>query len=135
MHEIAINYLAVVAAALAKIVLGAVWYSPVAFVRPWMEMVGVTDAQMKTRMPTALAVDVIGSLIMAFVLAHAVGYAGAATIATGAAVGFFNWLGLVAIATIASVTYEGRPLRYFLINNGYLLLSLVIMGAILAVWR
>jgi len=54
--------------------------------------------------------------------------------AQGAAVGFFNWLGFVAVATLGSVTFEKRPLQLYLINNGYLLLALLIMGAVLAVW-
>ena len=35
--------------------------------------------------------------VMAFVLLHAVHYAGATTIGTGAAVGFFNWLGFIGV--------------------------------------
>ena len=37
-------------------------------------------------------------------------------------------------ATIGSVTYERKPFMLFLLNNGYLLLSLLAMSAILAVW-
>jgi len=50
------------------------------------------------------------------------------------AVGFFNWLGFVAVVTIGTVTYLRKPFQLFLIQNGYLLLSLLAMGAILAVW-
>jgi hypothetical protein len=68
------------------------------------------------------------------VLVHAVHYAGATGAAQGAAVGFFNWVGLVMVATLFSVTFEGRPFKLFAINNGFHALSLVIMGAIVAVW-
>ncbi len=71
---------------------------------------------------------------MAFVLVHAIRYAGAVTVPQGLAVAFFNWLGFVAVVTIATVTYERKPFRLFLLNNAYLLLSLLVMGAILAVW-
>jgi hypothetical protein len=77
---------------------------------------------------------VIGSALMAFVLVHAVHYAGAQNWAQGAAVGFFNSLGFVAVATLGSVTFEKRPLQLYLINNAYLLLALLLMGAVLAVW-
>jgi hypothetical protein len=89
---------------------------------------------MKAGMVRALAVECIGSLIMAFVLVHAVRYAGATTPLQGMAVGFLNWLGFVAVVTIGSVTYQRRPFGLFLLINGYLLISLVVMGAILAVW-
>jgi hypothetical protein len=43
-------------------------------------------------------------------------------------------LGFVAVATLGSVTFEKRPLNLYLINNGFLLLALLLMGALLAVW-
>ena len=77
--------------------------------------------------------DAIGSALMAFVLIHAVHYAGAQNWVQGAAVGFFNRLGFVAVATLGSVTFEKRSLQLYLINNAYLLLALLLMGAVLAV--
>jgi len=37
------------------------------------------------------------------------------------------------VATLGSVTFEKRPLQLYLINNAYLLLALLLMGAVLAV--
>jgi len=89
---------------------------------------------MKEGLVKALIPDVIGSFLMAFVLVHAVHYAGAQSLGQGAAVGFFNWLGFVAVATLGAVTFEKRPLKLYLINNAYWLIALLIMGAIFAVW-
>ena len=135
MREFAINYLAIVAAVVVRMALGALWYSPLLFVRPWMETVGRTEAEIRAGLPRAVVSDAIGSFIMAFVLVQAVRYASAHTAILGAAVGFFNWLGFVAVVTINAVVHEGRPFRHFLINNGYQLISLLLMGAILAAWR
>jgi hypothetical protein len=38
------------------------------------------------------------------------------------------------VATLGSVTFEKRPLNLYLVNNGYLLLALLLMGAVLVVW-
>lgn len=38
------------------------------------------------------------------------------------------------MATLGSVTFEKRPLELYTINNGYLLLALLLMGVVLAVW-
>jgi hypothetical protein len=38
------------------------------------------------------------------------------------------------VATLGSVTFEKRPLQLYLFNNGFLLLALLLMGAVLAVW-
>jgi hypothetical protein len=129
-----ISFFAILGAAIAKMVLGALWYSPVLFVRPWQRMTGITDEQMKAGMAKALVVDFIGSLVMAFVLAHVIRYAGATTVLEGLAVGFWCWLGFVAVATVTTVTYERKPFNLFLLSNGYLLIALLAMGAILAVW-
>src|SRR5262249_62181168 len=56
MQEFPINWAAIVVAALAKMVLGAVWYSPVAFGPAWMELVGRTPEETKAAMPKGMAV-------------------------------------------------------------------------------
>ena len=134
MRGIPINFFALLSATGAKVLIGALWYSPVLFLRKWLKLSGVAEEELKANFARAVTVDVIGSLIMAFVLAHAVRYAGVTTAALGGAVGFLNWLGFVAVVTIGTVTYERKPFELFLLNNGYLLLSLVVMGAMLAVW-
>jgi hypothetical protein len=135
MQDIAINWLALVVAVLVRMVLGAVWFSPPLFLKPWMAASGVSEAEMKQRLPKALVVDLIGAVIMAFVLAHAVAYAGAHGVAQGAAVGFLNWLGFIALTTLSATIHEHRPFHLWLIGNGYQLVSLGLMGAILAAWR
>jgi len=108
--------------------------SPALFGPSWCKLTGVSEAEMKSGLVKALIPDVIGSALMAFVLVHAVHHAGAHSWAQGAAVGFFNWLGFVAVATLGSVTFEKRPSKLYLINNGDLLLALLVMGAVLAIW-
>ena len=134
MREIPIHFFALLGAVVAKMAIGALWYSPALFVKPWLKLSGITEKQMKEGMGKALVVDFVGSFLMAFVLVHAIRYAGAATALQGLAVGFFNWLGFVAVVTIGTVTYERKPFKLFLLNNGYFLISLLAMGAILAVW-
>ncbi len=134
MQEFPINWWAVVVAALVKMIIGAIWYSPALFGPRWSRLSGISDADVKQRLPKLLASDLLASLIMSFVLLHAVHYAGAATIGTGAAVGFFNWLGFVATVTYGLTLYEKRPLGLFWIANGFQLISLLLMAAILAIW-
>jgi Protein of unknown function (DUF1761) len=134
MREIAINWLALVVAVLVRMALGAAWFSPPLFLKPWLAASGMSEAQMKAGMPKALTFDLVGTIVMAFVLVHAVKYAGAQGIAQGATVGFLNWLGFVAVTTLSATLHEHRPFKLWLINNGYQLVALLIMGAILAVW-
>ena len=77
-----------------KQAIGAFWYSPALFSPSWCKLTGVSEAEMKASLVKALIPEVIGSALMAFVLVHAVHYAGAHNWPQGAAVGFFNWLAL-----------------------------------------
>ncbi len=134
MQSFPINWWALLAAVVVRMVLGGLWYSPMLFLRPWMELTGRSHADMNSRMPMLLLADLIGSVVMAFVLVHAVHYAGATGWAQGAAVGFFNWLGFVATVTLGITLYERKPFALFVITNGWQLISLLAMGAILAAW-
>jgi hypothetical protein len=134
MESFPINWWAVIVAALVKFVLGWAWYSPPVMGKQWQALVGQTDAEVRAGLPRAIPIDIIASLVMAFILLHAVHYAGATTLLQGAAVGFLNWLGFIATVQIGQVVYEKKPWRLFVINNVYLVVALIVMGAILALW-
>jgi len=133
MQSFPINWWALLVATLVKFVLGFVWFG-LLFGKKWQALTGVTEEAMKSGMAKAIVADLVTTFIMAWVLVHAVHYAGASTWALGAAVGFFNWLGFIGAPTFAANFYEKRPLTLWLLNNAYQLIGLVVMGAILAAW-
>ena len=100
-----------------------------------IRLIGLTPDRMKQGMPRAIMADAIASLIMAFVLAHAIVYAQAVTLGQGAVVGFFNWLGFVAVVQFTGVLYERRPIKLFFLQSGFNLIAMALMGMVLAVWR
>ena len=137
MPEVNINYWAVLVAAVANMALGALWYSPLLFAKPWIAAMGASDEEMeemKKRAPRAYILSFVAAFIMSFVLAHFVDYTRATTIAQGAQAGFWPWLGFVVTTGSAAVLFEGRPTKLWLINSGYYLVALLVMGVILAVW-
>ena len=134
MQSFPINYWAVLVATLAKFFLGWAWYSSFLFGKQWQALTGVTEAQMKAGMLKAIVADLVSTFVMAWVLLHAVHYAGAASLGLGVAVGFFTWLGFVGAASLGIMFYEQRPPKLVLIYNGYMLIAFLIMGGILAVW-
>ncbi len=134
MPEISFHALAMLGAVVSRMVLGALWYSPALFLKPWMRMTGISAEQMKQGMGKKIGFDIIGSVLMAFAMYHSVLYAHVTSVPFGLALGFLNWLGFVALATISMVTYEKRPAGIFWLHNGYNLISLMVMGAIIAVW-
>ncbi|MBN9309827.1 DUF1761 domain-containing protein [Devosia sp.] len=135
MQQIDINWLAVIVAAIIRMAVGFVWYSPPVLLKPWQALTGVTPETMRAGMGKAIGIDVIASLVMAFILLHAVTYAGATNIFTGAAVGALNWLGFMATLMISLWGYENRSPKLIAINLGNNLIALVLVGALLAVWK
>src|SRR5450432_2123822 len=133
MQPFPINFLALGVAAIAKSAIGTVWYTAL-FGKQWRALNGVPEGGSRDGMGVAIAVDLVGNFVMAFVLVHAVHYAGAKTFQDGAAVGIFNWLGFIAVVTLTTTAYEGKSFKLFLFNNFYYAVSLATMGAILAVW-
>lgn len=134
MQPVTIHPLPFVIAVLVKVFVGALWYSPLLFLKRWQRLSGVSDEQMKGGMAKGFTTWILGAVIMTFVLTHAVYYAGAKTIALGAAVGFLNWLGFILVVQLDDWAAARRPTQLLLINAGSNLVALVIMGAILAAW-
>jgi hypothetical protein len=131
MHGFDVNWLAVVGAAVAKFVIGGVWYSPVAFGPRWGALVGVSPDAFKARMVPAMAVDFVSGLVLAWVLANALQFMGAVGLIPGIRTSFFLWLGFIATTLVSTTMYEGRPMALFVITGGYYLVSLLVMGAII----
>jgi len=131
MHHLQFNHLAIL-----QWFLGAIWYSPVLFAKPWMAIVGIQPGNAKKNaMITGMIMSFIGSLVLSFALAHMVLWAGATTAAWGALIGFIAWAGFMVAPLSASYIYEGRPFKLFAINLGYWLVGLVASGILLAVWH
>ncbi|KQU93955.1 DUF1761 domain-containing protein [Devosia sp. Root105] len=130
-----INWLAVLVAAIIRMAVGFAWYSPPLLLKPWQALTGVTPETMKAGLGKAMVVDVIASLIMSFALANIIVGANIADWLNGALAGFWVWLGFMATLLVSLWGYENRSLKLIAINLGNNLIALVLMGALLAVWR
>lgn len=129
----AVNWLAVIAAAVSMFVIGGIWYGPL-FAKPWQKAAGLSDEQLKNaNMPLIFGLAFVLSLLMAANLAFFV--AGVPDL--GAVIGYSvaAGLGWAAFGLSIVALFERRPLSYHLINGGYLTLSFVVTGLILGLWR
>ena len=130
-----INYLAVLVAAVVTFVIGGIWYSRALFGPRWMAAVGKRKEELeKGNMGVAYFGAFVSALMMAYVLALFIGLAQAKTIFQGSTIGLWAWVGFVAAPKLSGYLFAGWPRDLYLINNGYHLVSLLVMGAILAVW-
>ncbi len=142
-HHPTINYLAVLVAGIVIFVLGGLWYSPVLFAKRWIALQGRTEEQMKAQaaaanMPvmylSAFICGLVTAWVMALILAH---FASSMNLNAGygALIGFMSWLGFAATSSYATALFSGKPKQLWLIDSSYNLVSFVLAGMILAVWR
>jgi hypothetical protein len=132
--NVEINYLAVLVAALIGFGLGGPWYN--FFAKPWMAAVGKTEAELKSgNQISAYAGAAVASLMVAYALALFIGFTQANTVVQGILVGLWAWVGFVAAPNLPTYLFSRWPRELYFINNGYHLVSLVVMAAILAVWQ
>ncbi|OLC41262.1 MAG: hypothetical protein AUH75_06600 [Gemmatimonadetes bacterium 13_1_40CM_4_65_7] len=128
------NWVAIVIAAIAQFIIGWIWYGPL-FGKTWMSMMGMSQQSMSREgMRKTMTLTFIGSLVTAAVLSMLVGWMGAKTLSAGIAAGFWAWLGFVATVTLGGVLFAKMSWNLYILNNAYQLVSLAVMGAILAKW-
>jgi hypothetical protein len=133
MESADVNWLAVVVAALIPMALGALWYSPRLFARPWLAATGRTVEDVSGA-GLGYALSAVGALLGATVLSYVVDWAEADELIDGALLGGTIWLGFIATTLAVNTYFGGRPRNLWLIDNGYQVISYVLMGALLAVW-
>jgi len=143
--HIHVNWLAILTSVVASFAIGSLWYGPL-FGRLWARAMGFGDATQPSGVEIARGslLNLVGTLLMAYVLAHDVSVwrpstwnAGSdrASWTYGFYAGLFVWLGFVVPVLLNGMAFERRNLKVFAIGAGYQFLSLQAMGMILAFWR
>ncbi len=127
---------AVLASGVANMVIGAVWYSPMLFAKPWIKLngFGKDGMAMKNGMAKTYTIMFVMSLVMAWVLGRTVFYASATTLSDGLMVGLITWLGFVATSMLNGYLFGKKPFALYLIDSGYYLVSMMVMATILTLW-
>jgi hypothetical protein len=128
-----INVLAVLAAAVAGWLLGAVWYR--AFGTPWLAALGKTMEELVgpsgKPSPVPFVVAFVALLVMSAVLAVFIGQTGPATIGRGVLVGFLAWLGFVVTSMSVNHGFTNQKPALTAIDGGHWLAVLLLQGAVI----
>jgi hypothetical protein len=141
MHFSNVNLLSVLAAGIATMILGFVWYSPALFAKPWMREMGYDlndKAKLKEMQKSAgptYGIAFLAGLVSAFMLAKILSITPIDTALYGMKLGLGVWLGFVATVQLTGALFMKSSMKLFAINTGYQLVCYLVMGAILAVWK
>ena len=127
--------IAVLAAALAAWIFGAVWYT--ALGKTWMAASGISTAEIERRskerkMPLGpMAVTFACEIVMAMLLSWLLAGLGVSDLANAALTGFLLGLGFLATSGLVNNMFQGRSLKLSAIDGAHWVIVLVIEGVVL----
>ncbi len=140
--EISINYLAILVAAIAAMVVGFLWYSPMLFGKVWARLKGYTEESFKAeqkKMGKLYGLSFLATLLMAYMLSHVMAlsnaFYGYGMLQDGLTSAFFMWLGFVMPIQFTSQMFGEKKWILFFIDTGYQLVSLVIMAVVIKLFN
>jgi hypothetical protein len=131
----AVNWIAVVVAAVASMALGFVWYMVLG--NQWMGALGKTREQIMAsgNQAAPFIIAFLMQLVMAYSLAlFTPRLMGSTTLVNGLIVGFHVWLGFVITSMIINHRYQGSKWSLTLIDGGYLLGVLLVEGVVIGLF-
>jgi hypothetical protein len=156
-----LNYLAIVVAAIVPLIMGAVWYNPKVLGTAWMKASGMTEEKIKSgNIPVIFGITLVLSFMLAFtvngMVIHQVGATQLAysnpdaesfqafmaefgnmhrSFGHGALHGAIGAIFFVLPVLGINALFERKGWKYILINVGYWIVTLTIMGAIVCGWK
>ena len=134
-----INYLHVLVAGLAAFTVGYVWYGPL-FGKAWIKEVGFTEAEMaegkKKGMMGTMLMGLTAVLVMTYALAWLLSALSVDSLTGGLQLAAGLWLGFVgSVAFMNKLFGKNKSTKLFLIDSLHYLAAMLVMAAILTLWK
>ncbi|HVT56196.1 MAG TPA: DUF1761 domain-containing protein [Xanthobacteraceae bacterium] len=128
------NYLAIVAAAIAAYVFSAIYYT--ALSTPWMKAAELKKGRKPAAPWLPFVIAAVADLVMAWVLAGTIGHLGIGqvTFKNGVISGAFIWFGFVLTTIAVNYGFAGRKPLLTVIDAAHWLCVLLLMGAIIGLF-
>jgi hypothetical protein len=131
------NHVAVIVAIVVHYALGAIWYG--IWGQQWIVAAGLTAEQIKAVQSggaaTPYIISAVAHVVFGYGLAWLIRRLGENTAAGGAKIGALVAICFVAAFQALNYGFQMKPLALWLIDAGYPLIGMIIMGAILGGWR
>lgn len=131
-----VSWVGVIVAAIAQMVIGFAWYSNSLFGKQWRAEMKMSDAEANAKwkdgMSKTMIMGLVTAALMAFVLSNLARTVTAGTMSSGAVLGFWMWLGFILPLQAGDVLWGRASQKLLMINSGYWLITLAVMGAIVS---
>jgi hypothetical protein len=126
-----VNLIAVLVAAAVSFVSGGIYWGVIA--NPLTKLLGKVPEEVKMP-PAGLIASFLTRVVVAYVLAIFLNYAGALSAIVGAAFALFAWCGFVITMNIGQAAFRQMSWTSLIVNAGESLLGYALMGAIIGAW-
>lgn len=137
--EVSVNWLAIIVATIVAMAIGYVWYGPL-LGEKWMKLVKLSKNKVQSDWQKPMIIMLLFAFVQAFILSHFIAYAGffypdMSGLGIGMITAFWALVGFTLNSTIMSNMFARRPDELTKIEAGYQIVSLLVMGAIIGLWR
>ena len=131
-----LNYLAVLVAAIANMVIGAVFFMPAVCGSRWMAYVGKTaaDIEKTPHMWASYLGALVGSVVVSYTVARIAAYAGTDSFVDAAVLMLLIWVGLVLVTLSDEALWERRPVGLFVLSGARWFVALAAITLIVVFW-
>lgn len=130
-----VSWTYLIAGTLVTMILGALWYSPLLFAKPWMSSLGLRDGDVAESGVPALP-GYLSATLYSLAITYTIGFLITNLSVSGApgvlSVALGLWLVTSGLANLRIKYFEDRPWPLFLIDEGYALVAHLLLG--LLVW-
>jgi len=128
---IEINFIAVLVAAIAAMIWGGLWYSPLLCLKPWLKVSGISEV--KPHSSKTYIVIFILMLIASVVFAFFLGTN--PPLGQSILIGFVSGFAWSATSFGINYAFSGKSFRVWLIDAGYHVGQFTLYGLILGAWH
>ena len=130
-----IDWIAVVVATIANMVLGFLWYSKFAFLKMWQEDIGMTDEKMKSGNMMMIMGGMVVTLVIATIaLALIIGNIGG-ELEEGLVVGAIIGFGITAANLLPKYMFQLRPNRLAVMDAANAGIGITLSGLIIGAFN
>ena len=132
-----VSWLGVIVGTAVYFILGAVWYSPVLFAKPWQAAIGWDESRQPPQMnPMTYVVPALLYLVAAIAMAILAAATETDTLTEGLVLGLLTGVGFALPMTGVEATFDPnkpKPMAWFLITVAYHLIGFAILGVTVAI--
>jgi hypothetical protein len=133
-----LNWLAVIVGAVIYFAIGAVWFTPMMFGRPWQRAIGWDESQRPPDMnPAVYAIPAAFYLVSAIATGMLAAATGSDSVGEGVVLGLVVGVGYALTVNASDAIFDPhkpQPSVWFAITGAYHLVGIIIVAVLVSVW-